>query len=278
MANSYYYLVSGLADITINDNKLLFSQTSFRDDIRDKIALRDYILVESLFLVYDNENLISLLKDEDTFNNKGNYTKDFIDSAIRYDSGLPDYMRTFIHLFRNADFKYDGISWEVQLASLYYEHVLSLDNDFLKRWFLFELSLNNIISALNCRKHGYNPKKELVYVEGNVIYDSIINKYNTRDFDISRHFPFMDKLINLHEHSYLLERERKVDLYKWQTLDELGLFYYFTIERILIYILKLRIVERWLQLDILFAKKVFNSLFKTLEKDSESLYTYVGKG
>jgi len=66
-----------------------------------------------------------------------------------------------------------------------------------------------------------------------------------------------------------IEREKRIDLIKWELLDEWTFFYYFTIERIFAYTLKVEIIERWLKLDRETGNKLFSELLNNLETSYE---------
>jgi hypothetical protein len=62
-----------------------------------------------------------------------------------------------------------------------------------------------------------------------------------------------------------VDREFKLDLYKWQFIDEKTFFNYFTIEKILAYIRKLFIAERWYGLEKEKGRTMFNKIFEELK-------------
>jgi len=48
----------------------------------------------------------------------------------------------------------------------------------------------------------------------------------------------------------IFEAERALDLERWRLLDELSFGHYFDFDALLIYALKLKILERWLKIEI----------------------------
>jgi hypothetical protein len=58
----------------------------------------------------------------------------------------------------------------------------------------------------------------------------------------------------------LVEREKKIDLLKWNWMEDNTFFNYFTIEKIFVFLMKLEMIERWVSLD----KDKGNELFRQL--------------
>jgi hypothetical protein len=110
-------------------------------------------------------------------------------------------------------------------------------------------------------------------VTDDIIGDSDIEhalkKSRTRDFGLANDVDNLEALIQLHEIPNLLERELKMDTMRWNFLDEATFFNYFTIEKILAFVIKVFIVERWLSLDADKGKELFEQLIKDLENSYE---------
>ena len=65
-----------------------------------------------------------------------------------------------------------------------------------------------------------------------------------------------------------LDRERGLDELRWRKIDEITLMDYFDIEVILGFVCKLKIIDRWLQLD----PDSGRALFRKLVEDIRSTY------
>ena len=53
----YYYLVSGLPDISLDDGKLAYTVADFRAEMEATLSAKDQKLIDLFFLKYDNANL-----------------------------------------------------------------------------------------------------------------------------------------------------------------------------------------------------------------------------
>jgi len=268
LSRNYYYLVAGLPDIILEQSKLSVTLADFKEELRLHLHPDDYSLVENLFLPADNRNLLNMvLKKIVEFDDMGKYSFDELEDEIKEPDKLPQYLKTFISHFKVNQPVIPEMSWEDQLTTLYFDHVLEVENEFLRTWFAFERDLKNILTGLATRRHKLSAENLLI---GNYAVTNAIRKSNARDFGLNAEYPFVEKLIQINENTNLLEREKAIDQLKWNTIDELNTFNYFTIEVILGFVIKLAMVERWLKLD----KKTGEEMFRRLVKDLENSYEF----
>ncbi|MBN1181257.1 MAG: DUF2764 family protein [Bacteroidales bacterium] len=267
MTRNYYCLVAGLPELTIEQNKLSLTQLDFKAELQEFLYPDDFMLAELVFLSIDNKNILNLLTGSNKpFAEGGKYTRAELEVAIKDPEGLIDYMIEFINAYKDDIPIFPGISWENQLTTLYYKYVTSIDNIFLGNYFKHELQLNNIITALNCKKFNLSADKELIEDDE---YKEHLVKNTSRDFGLSSELPYIEKLVFLFEGHDLLKREWDLDLMKWDYLDENTVFEYFTIEKVLSYLLKLGIIERWLKLDPEAGKELFQNFVAELKNSYE---------
>lgn len=264
---NYYYLVAGLPDIILDQKKLSFSIAEFKEEMHNSLHPDDYRLVELIFLPSDNHNLLNLLlKTGKPFDESGKFTLDELEQEIKEPDVTPSYMRTFIHAYKSESPVYNELSWEDQLTWMYYDHVKSSGNEFLRDWFEFDLNLKNIVAGFNARKNKLNGEKYFIG-DNNVV--QAVRKSTLKDFGLSNDFAHMEKLISIQENPNLLERERAMDTLRWDYLDERNTFNYFSIEVLLAYVIKLQMVQRWLEMDFETGRKMFRKLLDQLESSYE---------
>jgi len=266
-ARNYYYLVAGLPDILLEQAKPPFSVASFREELQYHLHPEDFALVKLILLQADNANLLRLLhKDHEHWDERGQFSHEQMDTAVRDEEGLPAYMHQFVAAFQQDLPIQHHMSWENQLSHLYYEYALSTTEGFLAGWFSFDRDLRNILAALSARKHH-------LAAEGNVLgaHDAAetIRRTNARDFGLTGELPFLEKLLQVEEETNLLDREFAIDKLRWQRIDELNTFHYFTVDVLLGYMIKLFMLERWKPLDDGDGKTAFNGLIAGLKNSFE---------
>lgn len=267
MKRNYYYLVAGLQDITLDIHKLLYGQLAFKEELRTEVHPNDFQLVKKLFLPYDNDNLLNLLQKKDKeLHEKGNFSRERLEENIKEPSDLPGYMLRFITAFKNQDPLYPDMTPENELTTLFYDEIIEKEqNEFLRAWFQFELNAKNIMTALNARKYKV-PYEHHIIGTGEIA--ETIRKSNARDFGLGNELDYVEELTAISRKEDIKDREQGIDELKWKYLDEETFFHYFTIEKILAFVIKLGMIERWLSID----KDHSNELFKKLLKELQSSY------
>jgi len=260
----YHYLVAGLPDIVIGQGKVNLKVADFKEELREFLHPDDFRLVEMLFLRFDNINLLNLLKKSDEpWDMMGNFSPEKMAQGLDdNDAGLPNYLVAFAAAYRADTPIVGSMTWENQLAKLYYEYVLSKSTGFLHEWFTFERDLKNLLTAISIRRHGLSLHGQLV---GQNDVTAAINKRNLRDFGLANEYPYLEKLLKIEEQPNILERERTITQLKWDYLEELNTFNYFTIDKILGFLLKLISYERWAMLEPAEGKAIFEQKIVSME-------------
>ncbi len=259
----YFYLVAGLPDLLPDDTKLKSKTADVRSEWQELLHPGDYALVELLFRKYDNYNLLNLLlKNGKDFDDRGNYSLDFLEDQVKEPiSTLPAYLSDFILDFK-ADNRTDASkTWETILEERFYDYLLEQGNEFVREWFELNLNLGNVLAGLNCRQHKLEMEPQLV--GDSHIVENILRS-NARDFGLSQEFPEVEAVLAAWESKSLLEREKALDMIRWNWIDENVFFHYFTIERLLGFLLQLEMAERWAALDHDEGERLFRKLLGTL--------------
>lgn len=270
MLMNYYCLIAGLPEIEIENQKSDFTIADFKKEVRPQLSNEDARLLDLFYLKFDNQNLLRYLNNKDVqIDEHGNLSKEELEDGLRLLSEdvepdnpmFPDYFKRFISEYRDAQQTDTPASkWENRLTELYYTWAMNCNNKLISKWFSFNLNLNNILIACTCKKY----QMEVEPVGDNEVAESI-KKSNQRDFGLSGTLEELDIFQRLAEEQDWYEREKKIDLLKWQWLDEQTFFNYFSIERVFAYLIKLEIIERWKNLDPVSGKKIFKELIDKLK-------------
>ena len=93
---------------------------------------------------------------------------------------------------------------------------------------------------------------------------------NMRPEMLEEEFPFAGEVFRIFEsEKELIDKEKAIDKLRWNYLDDATFFYYFSIEKIVSYICKLLITERWKKTDAQTGKEFFNKLLKEIKESFE---------
>ena len=262
---NYYCLVTGLPELSLEDGKLSYTVANFKTEIYPDLSKADKKLVDLFYLKFDNSNLLTLLKDKEASvdTSLGNYSADELLSVIASfkeetapDKKFPTYFYEFAELYLNTPDE-ERLGLEDKLYGLYYNHAMKSGNPFISAWFELNLDVNNILAAMVARKYKMDVTKVPV---GNNLVAEALRSSNARDFGLADDLEYFEQLVRINDTVDLVEREKKIDLLKWNWMEDNTFFNYFTIEKIFVFLMKLEMIERWVSLD----KEKGNELFRQL--------------
>ncbi len=271
--NNYYCLVAGLPDLSLQEGKLSYSVTTFKELIYPELGSQDQKLVDLFYLQYDNVALLSLLSNREVQNLNGNYSVDelaaLIDAIKHGETPLtkyPRYFYTYIeeYLKQKESGETDGILPQDKLASLYYQYAMQASNRFVAAWFEFNLNLNNLLAAFTARKYKLNPS---LYILGNGEVSDALRTSSARDFGLTGVLESYEAVSRIAELTNLVERERRIDALKWEWLENESFFNYFTVERLFVFLIKISLIERWASLDKEKGSDKFREIIASLKED-----------
>ena len=274
---NYYCYIAGLPDIQIDNQKSIPAQEEILDELKQILSKGDMALLDLLRLKYDNDNLLKFLANRDAeLNPLGNLTSqdwaeliELIDNSdernpVR-DARLLKYMLDFYTTIRNEQSEEKIDFAEDFLAALYYKYGMECKNKFVADWFEFNLNINNILTALTCRKYGWDIKSAIV--GDNVVAETIRNSVSARDFNLKAEIDYFDALVSISETANLLDREHRIDALKWNWLEENTFFSSFSIEKVLSFWLRCELMHRWDNLSMEEGAEIFRQMINDLKKD-----------
>ena len=269
---NYYCLVTGLPELSLEDGKLSYTVANFKSSIYPELSKEDRKLIDLFYLKFDNQNLLALLKDKEASvdSSLGNYSADELLSVITSfkeetapDKKFPPYFYEFAELYLNTPDE-ERLGLEDKLYGFYYHYAIKCDNKFISTWFELNLDVNNILAAMAARKYKMEVAKVVV---GNNFVADALRTSNARDFGLADDLEYFEQLVRVNDTIDLVEREKKIDLLKWNWMEENTFFNYFTIEKIFVFLMKLEMIERWVSLDKNKGNEMFRQLIDQLKDE-----------
>ena len=272
MKKNYYYLIAGLPELSLDDSKLGITVREFRELYYPELADDDRALLDLIYLSYDNANLLTLLKDKEAAIAEGGlYTSEELLGIIEAaraeeapDRRYPRYMYDFVAQMESEESAAEGIFPEDRLAQLYYAHAMSQGNVFVERWFAFNLDLNNFLTAITARRYNLDVKPLIV---GDNEVAKALRTSNSRDFGLTGVMDGFEEVMRISEIDNLVERERKLDVLKWEWMEENSFFDYFTVEKLFAFLVKIQIIERWITLDAEAGGEMLRGMIRQLKEE-----------
>ena len=273
---NYYCYIAGLPDIQIDNAKSIPAQEEILEELKPILSKGDMALLDLLRLKYDNDNLLKFLANRDAeLNPLGKLTSqdwaeliELIDNSdernpVR-DARLLKYVLEFYTTIRNEQSEEKIDFAEDFLAALYYKYGMQCKNKFVADWFEFNLNINNILTALTCRKYGWDIKSAIV--GDNIVAETIRNSVSARDFNLKAEIDYFDALVSISETANLLDREHRIDALKWNWLEEQTFFSSFSVERVLSFWLRCELMHRWDNLSMEEGAEIFRQMINDLKK------------
>lgn len=254
LKNKYYYIVAGLQDLVFDINKNAVSFSEFKTHLFQLLEKSDVDLINLILMDIDKKNLINILTGKSLFLEGGVFTKSqletFIKEPLNYNelinepSLTPNFMKDIIQKASVTAEPLEETYIEKELNIAYIEYLSKKGSKFLKDWTEFEYNLKNVIIALSCRKYG-------MPIESNIILKNSLSERLSKskevDFEISEEFPQIERLIKAVNEENIVQLEKVIDTIRWEKVMELTNPYFFSIEIILSYFIRLQIYYRWKQ-------------------------------
>lgn len=270
MARQYHYLIAGLPELAMADKKLPTGVADFRDKLDEELHPSDRELIKIWFLPYDHANIANALyHTHKPFDYRGTFApfeiERMTDKRAMEDetAHLPfGYIRQALDDAMTADEQIPAAKFEWMLHNGYCQMMRNHPNAFVRQLASFDIDQRNAMAAMNGRKFNL-PFEDQLMGEGDVT--DAFKKSRARDFGLSADIAQMDTLVQIFDTEDLLERELKLDQLRWQFIDDAVFFHYFTIERIVAFLLKLMIVDRWMSLDEDKGRELFRQLIHNLQ-------------
>ena len=275
MSNNYYYLVSSLPELRLDDYKQPYRVNEFIEELYVNLSPEHFRNVQDILYMNDNPNIIDIVSGSGNtwLDSKGNWTfeqiKSFFSEPELLDAKEHAYLLEFINSvdsLKKEDNKVSRGQAEELLLSEFYAKMMNHKNAFIKEYFNFDFQLRNILLAINKRKLNMG---KIRFLESNE--NEIVQKLKTstaNDFNLSLEIDYMQALIATFEKDDIVYREKFIDQLRWDKIEQINTFAYFKVDILLGYLIKLMIVDRWIALE---PKRGNEALQKIVTVDKEVL-------
>lgn len=299
----YYGLVTGLPSLSLDIQKISYTQQEYYQDLLEELSNKDRELFEWLRLEQANKELVELLErgymapsvddeDEPKVDAETKQEDDEVEEqsllpiaelkrcaymasrgrAERRSDLLPSYMLRFINdVFEpqrddQAPQSF-ALSYEDRLSAYYYAAAGKVRNSFLAEWFRFNQTLRNVLTIYTCQRLGWEPRD---YVVGDGEIEQKLLTSRAKDFDLAEDEPMIGSMIQIAQEADIAKRERMIDALRWSWLEERTFAMFFDVELLLSYYIRLGIVERWAKLDKEVGQEVFRNIVMGLKAESNA--------
>lgn len=267
-SRNYYSLVAGLREYALDADTKGFDAKGIVEEILDGVCASDASEVRLLYGYYDCENILALRAGRSAHNPLGNLSREELEQELKVPSRLPQGIARVVKAYADpegeeAEEVDTSRRFETTLFAAYYDACRRSRSRFLRAWSEFDRTLRNVMAALAARAAS-RPVEEVVVGGGDVAEQ--LQRSSAADFGLRGELPFIDSVIAaMNDEANLMEKERKIDLVRWEEASELATFDYFNINAILSYLVRINIVARWARLDAARGREMFNRLLAELD-------------
>lgn len=266
---NYYCLMAGLPDISLEDTAGSVSMEEMREALDEVLSDKDKKIISYFFLQKDCLNIVELLKNPQAeLTEMGNMTAeqyaDLYTSATemnfnvhRYPAFLSEYVRAYAY---NKD-KAGYFPKDDMLYQFYDYAIKTCPSEMVRQWYQLNLDITNILTAMLARKNGWSVAD---YIHGDNEVTEMILTNNTRDFNLMLEYDYVADLMKIVDCQDPVEKEKKIDAFKWLWLDEQTFFESFSVDAVFAYLCKLDMLARWERLDVEKGQQAFRQIIDDL--------------
>lgn len=265
---NYYSLVAGLREYALDADTKGFDAKGIVEEILGEVSASDASEVRLLYGYYDCENILALRAGRSAHNPLGNFTREELEQELKAPRLLLQGIARVVMAYADPEGEEaeeidTARRFETALFAAYYDACRRARSRFLRAWSEFDRTLRNVTAALAARAAS-RPVEEMVVGGGDVAEQ--LQRSSAADFGLRGELPFVDTVIAaMNDEANLLEKERKIDLVRWEEATELATFDYFNINAILSYLVRINIVARWARLDAARGREMFGRLLAELD-------------
>ena len=265
---NYYSLVAGLREYALDADTKGFDAKGIVEEILGEVSASDASEVRLLYGYYDCENILALRAGRSAHNPLGNFTREELEQELKAPRLLPQGIARVVMAYADPEGEEaeeidTARRFETALFAAYYDACRRARSRFLRAWSEFDRTLRNVTAALAARAAS-RPVEEVVVGGGDVAEQ--LQRSSAADFGLRGELPFVDTVIAaMNDEANLLEKERKIDLVRWEEATDLATFDYFNINAILSYLVRINIVARWARLDAARGREMFGRMLAELD-------------
>jgi len=242
--NNYYFVAASLPRLQIGLHPEIGFQ-EFETLLSVNLAPQDYAKTHVIRLYYDIQNIRSLWKGEelDPF---GNLAKEELEEALVVREGLPGYVYDFLDSYEGTK---SCLHHFPSLVTAYFREELEHASGFLKTYLQFERALRLVLVGFRAKQLGRDLIAEMQYEDpDDELIAQIIAQKDAKSYSPPIEFQEVKTIFDAHAQDPLALHQALCVYQEHQVSEMLGVDF-FSIDYILGYMVKLILVEKWMQLD-----------------------------
>lgn len=257
----YYFLASLLPPLEIGHVPTLGS-TSLKELLQSNLTKEDLKKTQKLFRFIDMENMRAFWANE-PFDRRGTVNREEMEHALANEEwpegeSFSPYLADYLATYHTIE---ERLKYFPLLMSQFFTVEAEKETGFLKKYFTFQREMRLVMVGFRAKKMKKDVGLELQYEDpSDPIVAQILAQKDAKEYEPPFEYKelkpifeeFEDSPFELHKAIYAYEFD--------QIIDMSGGAEVFSVDRILNYIARLRLVERWLELDVHKGIKVVDTI------------------
>lgn len=263
MDDGYYYLIASLPELAGVDKEKKHPFPPFFDFCNEELRVTHRGELAMCFLFNDVKNVVSVAADGYDHISPSFYDRETLLEGLKDPDLLFPFFADYLYEKRERSADSPGMGDEASILRDFYSDVESYADGFVRDYLTFELDCRNIGIAGSRRAVGA-PYRELI-IPGNDVAEQVVRS-TAPDFGLAGEIELFEPLLDGFGSTEPMEVEKKIDLIRWQWLDEYVDYRSFSKEAVYAYAIKLAGVERWLALDETEGRRMLDALIEQVKE------------
>lgn len=256
----YYFLVSLLPPLEIGHTPGL-GFAELKELLSINLSHRDERYVGTFLQLIDLENLRAYWADE-PLDPRGNLTKKELEQSLLYEQWSPEeefpfYLRDYLNNY-NTD--KDRLKNFYKLLGNFLSYHIEKSFGFVKNFFEFQRNIHLIMVGFRAKLSNRDVVKELAHEDpSDVIVQQILSQKDSKTYEPPFEYKELKPIFEENKYSPI-DLHRELYVYQFNYMVELWGGEFFTIDRVLNYMARLILCERWLELDTQAGVKIIDDI------------------
>lgn len=241
----YYFLATALPELTMDEPPDI-SFYELENFLKLNLSAEDLEKTKIIRRYYDIENIRSFWRGDEALDHFGNLNALELEEALDNRVNLPQYLFDFMDKYENNESRLKNFS---ELFHTYFAYESERSSGFLKKYLAFERDWRLILVAFRAKSLKRDVEFELQTEnpEDAIIAQILANK-DADVYEPPANYRELGPIFHANEQDSLTLYKALTE-YRIAKIDEFIGFDFFSIGRILGYLAKFIIIEKWMALD-----------------------------
>jgi len=247
----YHCFVAGLPEIRFDGSSLWITPAKFVEEMSRIMHPDDFRMAKLILLRYDNDNLVRFLLEKDLKHSgvalfsADDFTrqKEIFEAIVPEEDILPPYMSDVLRYYSGSEEPVDHVECQRKLDDGYYRLVIEQGNRFVREYTEFEYNLSNMLTYIVNSKAGSKHNDE--GIAGDSSFTRHLHETAGKTLVKDHGFEYFDDILSIAGSYKMAEAEIRYDRLRWNVIEKLTIFEYFSADVVLAYLQKLLIISRW---------------------------------